>query len=80
MGRTKPTRVMNAVVHGDGRSFAAIKFGLTSAGVVVLIMLARVRVFGRVPVGALLYWVLAGYVCLVTYEMGMLRQFVPEYF
>jgi Domain of unknown function (DUF5658) len=79
-GAHEANPVMNAIVHGDGRSFAAIKFGLTSGGVVVLIMLARVRVFGRLPVGALLYWVLAGYVCLVTYEMGMLRHLVPEYF
>lgn len=79
-GAREANPVMNAVVNGDGRSFAAIKFGLTSAGVVVLIMLARVRVFGRLPVGALLYWVLVGYICLVTYEMGMLRNLVPEYF
>jgi hypothetical protein len=72
--------VMNAVLQGSGRTFAALKFGLTSAGVVVLIMLARVRAFGRLPVSALLYGVLAGYVCLVTYEFTLLRVLVPEYF
>src|SRR5580704_2691505 len=41
-GAMEANPVMDAVVHGDGRSFAAMKFGLTSAGVVVLILLARV--------------------------------------
>ncbi len=71
---------MDALVHGDGRSFVAFKFGLTAAGVVVLILLARVRAFGRLPVSALLYGVLLGYVWLVGYEFTMLRQIVPEFF
>jgi hypothetical protein len=79
-GAHEANPVMNVVVHGDARIFAALKFGLTSAGVVLLILLARVRAFGRVPVSALLYGVLAGYLCLVMYEVSMLRALVPEYF
>ena len=79
-GAMEANPVMNAVVNGDGRSFAAMKFGLTSAGVVVLILLARVRAFGRLPVSALLYGVLAGYLWLVTYEFSLLRVLVPDYF
>lgn len=79
-GATEANPIMNAVVNGDGRSFAAMKFGLTSAGVVILILLARVRAFGLVPVSALLYGVLAGYTWLVVYEFGLLRVFVPDYF
>jgi Domain of unknown function (DUF5658) len=71
---------MKTTVAGDGRSFAAIKYGLTAGGVVVLILLARVRAFGRLPVSMLLYCVLAGYLCLVTYEFGLLRHLIPEYF
>jgi hypothetical protein len=79
-GALEVNPVMNAVVHGDGRSFAAMKFGLTAAGVVVLILLARVRAFGRLPVSALLYGVLAGYLWLVMYEFSLLRVLVPDYF
>jgi hypothetical protein len=80
-GAYEANPVMDAVLHGgDGRIFAALKFGLTAGGVVVLILLARVRAFGRLPVSALLYGVLAGYVCLVTYELSLLRVLVPEYF
>ena len=71
---------MDTIVHGDGRSFVAFKFGLTAVGVVVLILLARVRAFGRVPVSALLYAVLLVYLCLVGYEFTMLRHLVPEFF
>ena len=79
-GASEANPVMNSVVHGDGRTFVAMKFGLTSAGVVVLILLARVRAFGRLPVSALLYSVLAGYLWLVLYEFNLLRLLVPEYF
>jgi hypothetical protein len=65
---------------GDGRRFIAFKFGLTAAGVVLLILLARVRAFGGLPVSMLLYGVLGGYLWLVCYEFRLLRHFVPEYF
>jgi hypothetical protein len=72
--------LMDTIVHGDGRRFAAFKFGLTAAGVVLLILLARVRAFGHLPVSMLLYGVLGGYLWLVSYEFGLLRHFVPEFF
>jgi hypothetical protein len=79
-GAYEANPMMDAIIHGDGRSFVAFKFGLTAAGVVVLILLARVRAFGRLPVSALLYAVLVGYLCLVGYELLLLRHFAPEYF
>ncbi|HTV80249.1 MAG TPA: DUF5658 family protein [Steroidobacteraceae bacterium] len=79
-GAIEANPVMNSVVHGDGWSFAAMKFGLTSSGVVVLILLARVKAFGRVPVSALLYGVLAGYLWLIVYEFSLLRTVVPDFF
>jgi hypothetical protein len=72
--------LMDTIVHGDGRSFVAYKFGLTSTGVVLLILLARVRAFGGLPVSVLLYGVLAAYVWLVSYEFILLRHALPEYF
>src|ERR1700722_11337330 len=79
-GAHEANPLMKAPVAGDGRSFAAIKFGLTAGGVVMLILLARVRAFGRLPVSMLLYCVLVGYVCLVAYEFTLLRHLIPEYF
>ncbi len=79
-GAHEANPLMDTIVHGDGRRFMAFKFGLTSAGVVLLILLARVRAFGRLPVSALLYGVLAAYLCLVSYELSLLRLLVPDFF
>jgi hypothetical protein len=79
-GAHEANPLMDTIVHGDGRRFVAFKFGLTAAGVVLLILLARVRAFGRLPVSMLLYGVLGGYLWLVCYEFRLLRHFVPEYF
>lgn len=66
--------LMEPLVLGSGRSFALWKLGLTSMGVVLLTMLARLRVFGRVTVGSFLYLVLIGYLVLVGYELSLLRS------
>jgi hypothetical protein len=79
-GAHEANPLMDTIVHGDGRRFIAFKFGLTSTGVVLLILLARVRAFGWLPVSVLLYGVLAAYLCLVGYELSLLRHFVPEFF
>jgi hypothetical protein len=65
---------MAPLVLGDGRSFAYWKLGLTISGVVVLVVLARARLFRMVPAGLLLYLVLAGYVVLVVYEWRLLGR------
>jgi hypothetical protein len=79
-GAYEANPLMDTVIDGDGHRFVAYKFGLTAIGVVLLILLARVRAFGRLPVSALLYCVLAGYFWLVCYEFSLLRHFAPEYF
>ena len=49
-------------------SFALAKIGLTSIGVIIMTLVARARVFGRVPVAVVLYAILLGYAALVAYE------------
>jgi hypothetical protein len=63
---------MAPLVGGSALVFAMVKMGLTSGGIVMLILLARVRVFGRIPVSFLLYTVLFGYTVLVGYEFWLL--------
>lgn len=79
-GAHEANPLMDTIVHGDARRFVAFKFGLTASGVVLLILLARVRAFGRLPVSMLLYGVLGVYLWLVCYEFRLLRHFMPEYF
>jgi hypothetical protein len=64
---------MAPLVAGSGHAFAGWKLGLTATGVVFLIAVARLQVFGR-AVGAVLYLVLGLYVVLVGYELFLLRN------
>jgi hypothetical protein len=64
---------MDPLVGGSGHAFAALKFGLTSAGVIFLTLLARLRVFGK-AVGTILYGVLGMYAVLVGYELFLLQN------
>ena len=63
---------MAPLLGGPTLSFALVKIGATAAGVVLLTQLARLRAFGWVPVGALLYSVLALYTLLIAYELKLL--------
>ncbi len=72
-GALEANPVMAALAKGGASGFAAVKIGLTAAGVILLTMVARVRAFGRVPVGVLLYAALAIYAGLVCYELRLLQ-------
>ncbi len=78
-GALEANPVMAAALDGNSYAFAAAKFGLTAAGVVLLTLLARARAFGRVPVGALLQLILVGYVALLGYEIWMLHHFAAPW-
>jgi hypothetical protein len=65
--------IMAPLVGGSGMLFALVKIGLTAGGVLLLTQLARHRAFGRIPVGAFLYAVLALYAALIWYEVGLLN-------
>jgi hypothetical protein len=70
--------LMAPLVGGSALAFAMVKIGLTAGGVVLLTMLARMRVFGRVPVSLLLYTVLLAYGLLLAYEFRLLQDALPS--
>ena len=72
-GAYEANPVMAPLIGGSALRFAVVKIGLTAAGVVLLTQLARVRAFGRIPVGMLLYAVLAIYSGLIIYELKLLN-------
>jgi hypothetical protein len=74
-GAREANPFMAKFVHGSGHSFAYWKLGLTVTGVVMLVALARVRLFGWLRAGLVLYAVLALYVGLVIYEWQMLQHY-----
>lgn len=71
-GAYEANPVMQPLVGQSPLTFALVKMGLTSGGLVVLILLARVRVLGGIPVSFLLYTVLLGYGTLVAYEFWLM--------
>jgi Domain of unknown function (DUF5658) len=66
---------MAPLVGGSAVAFALTKVGLTALGVVLLTQLSRLRTFGRIPVGAILYSVLIIYGTLIFYEFRLLTHF-----
>ena len=77
-GADEANPFMEAFVHGSPLLFALIKVTLTGGGITVLTLLARMRVFGRVPVSFLLYGVLFSYALLVGYEFWLLDTLFLE--
>ena len=53
-------------------AFAYLKVVLTAFGVTMLVVMARLRAFGRLPVSAVLYVILALYGALIAYELWLL--------
>ena len=72
-GAVEVNPLMDPLVRGSGHGFAYWKIGLTSASVVTMTVLARLRVWGR-TVGSILYLALAAYAVLVIYELFLLRN------
>ena len=71
-GAEEANPLMARLIGTSGLSFAVVKIGLTAVGVLLLTQLARLRAFGRIPVGTFLYLVLAIYAALVIYEVRLL--------
>jgi hypothetical protein len=72
-GAYETNPMMAPLVVRSAFAFAVVKIGLTAGGVVLLTQLALLRAFGRIPVGVLLYLVLAIYGALIAYEFGLLN-------
>ena len=72
LGAHEANPVMARLIYTDVTLFAAVKMGLTGVGVLVLVLLARYRLFGRFPVVTALYAALMAYCALVIYELGLL--------
>jgi hypothetical protein len=64
--------LLSPLIGGSGAIFAGVKIGLTGLGVVLLVLLSRVKAFGRMPVALILYTVLVGYAALIGYELHLL--------
>jgi hypothetical protein len=67
-GAEETNPLLAFVLNEHPRLFAAVKMALTALGAVVLVALARARVFKLVRVSLVLYGFVAAYLALVAYE------------
>jgi len=77
-GAEEANPLMAPLLAADGSAFAYWKLGLTAFGVLVLTAFARLRLFGIIPVGLVLYLAAAGYVVLIAYEYRMLQRYEAQ--
>jgi hypothetical protein len=68
--------VMRFLIERTPRLFAISKIALTGGGLVVLVALARARLFRIIRVSILMHWCLLGYVALILYEAWLLSLVV----
>ena len=64
------------VLAAHPKLFAALKMGLTGTGVLVMVAMARARIFRLIRVSTIMHWVLLAYVVLIGYEWWLLRSVV----
>src|SRR6185369_7639744 len=74
-GATEANPVMALFLPNHLGWFAGVKLLLTSAGIFVLTVCSRMRVFRSLPGELLLYAVLSCYVALIIYELRLLEHF-----
>ena len=72
-GANEVNPVMAALIYRSVAMFAALKMGMTSVGVMLMVFLARYRFMRVLRVEWVLYGVLIAYVTLIGYEVWMLK-------
>jgi Domain of unknown function (DUF5658) len=73
-GATEANPVMAFVLSHHPQLFALTKMAFTSIGVLVLVAVARARLFRIMNVGAVLQGLFVAYVALIAYEWWLLRM------
>ena len=77
LGATEANPVMAALIYHSVTLFTVTKMAFTGLGVIVLVLLARVIIAGRLRCSHVLYGILAGYAVLVGYELQLLQRLQP---
>jgi Domain of unknown function (DUF5658) len=75
-GATEANPLLAFILRDHPELFAAVKMGLTGTGVLVLVAVARSRVFRVMRVSSILQGLFVAYVALIAYEWWLLRSFL----
>jgi hypothetical protein len=73
-GAAEVNPIMAALIYRGVGLFAAMKMGMTGAGIILMVLLARYRFMRLLRVEWVLYGVLIAYCGLISYEVGMLKS------
>ena len=75
-GATEANPLLAFILRDHPELFAAVKMALTGTGVLVLVAVARSRVFRVMRVSSILQGLFVAYVALIAYEWWLLRTFL----
>lgn len=75
-GATEANPFLAFILRDHPELFAVVKMGLTGSGVLVLVAVARSRLFSIVRVETVLQGLFVAYVALIAYEWWLLRTFL----
>jgi Domain of unknown function (DUF5658) len=73
IGATEANPLLAFILDKHPKLFAGVKMVLTGGGVLVLVAVARTRVFNVLKVSTVMHWLLIGYAGLIFYEWSLLR-------
>ena len=73
-GAEEANPLLAYVLQEHPRMFATVKMLLTGLGVVVLVAMARAKIFRVIRVGAIMHWCFVAYVGLIAYEWWLLHE------
>ena len=73
-GAEEANPIMAFLLERTPTLFATLKMALTGAGTVVLVALARARVFRVIRISNIIHWCMIGYVFLIGYEAWLLTK------
>jgi hypothetical protein len=73
-GAAEVNPIMAVLIYRSVGMFAALKMAMTSAGIVLMVFLARYRFMRLVRVEWVLYGVLIAYASLISYEIWMFKS------
>ena len=73
LGATEANPFLAFILSEHPKIFALVKMGFTGGGVLVLVAVARSRVFSLVRVSTIMHWLLLAYAALIFYEWSLLH-------
>ncbi|HZF29911.1 MAG TPA: DUF5658 family protein [Gammaproteobacteria bacterium] len=73
LGATEANPFLRFLLDEHPQLFALVKMSFTGGGVLVLVAVARARVFSLIRVSTIMHWLLLAYAALIFYEWSLLH-------